>query len=81
MDEVLRAAGCTQSDLRVIAVVPGPGLFSRVRLGVVTANALALALGVPLLVHGRRVRSAMPEYGAEPSISYKPTAPSTKLTV
>lgn len=69
VDAVLRAAGCTASDLRAIAVVPGPGLFSRVRLGVVTANALAWALGVPLIVHGKRARSVAPEYGAEPRIT------------
>ena len=37
------------SDINKIAVVPGPGLFSRVRLGVVSANALALALGIKVI--------------------------------
>lgn len=60
-------------------VIPGPGRFSRVRLGVVTANTLAWALGKPLSVRGKRVRVVTPEYGAEPSISLKPTAASTKL--
>jgi len=55
-------------DAAAIEVVPGPGRFSRVRLGVVTANALAWAFGTQLSVRGHRVRIAIPEYGAEPHI-------------
>ena len=36
-------------DLRLIAVVSGPGAFSALRLGVTTANALAWSLGVPVV--------------------------------
>lgn len=36
-------------QLDKIGVVTGPGFFSRVRSGVVTANTLAYALGVPVV--------------------------------
>ena len=65
---LLRSRRIPITALRGIDVTPGPGKFSRVRLGVVTANALAWALGVPLSVRGKRVRIARPEYGAEPHI-------------
>lgn len=55
--------------LREVEAVPGPGRFSRVRLGVVTANALAFAFGVPLFVRGRQVRIVNPKYGKPPHIA------------
>lgn len=67
MDALRRMSG-VRCQVLGVSVVPGPGRFSRVRLGVVTANALAWALGVPLSVRGKRVRVATPEYGAEPHI-------------
>lgn len=36
-------------DLEKVAVVVGPGHFSRVRTGVVTANTLAYALNIPVV--------------------------------
>jgi|GEM_PF-4859888 len=71
MDALGRATGGSVRDAAAIAVVPGPGTFSRVRLGVVTANALAWALGIPLIVCGRRVRIAQPIYNAPPNITLK----------
>ncbi|MBI4434537.1 hypothetical protein HY635_01855 [Candidatus Uhrbacteria bacterium] len=68
IDALRRVRRLRINSLCGIEVVPGPGRFSRVRLGVVTANALAWALGAPLVVHGHRVRIAAPEYGAEPHI-------------
>ena len=68
MTSLLHARHLATADLRGIDVVPGPGRFSRVRLGVVTANALSWALGIPLTVRGKRARIARPEYGAEPHI-------------
>lgn len=61
-------AGVAMPRIGRIDVVPGPGKFSRVRLGVVTANALAWAIGTPVAVCGRPVRIARPTYGAEPRI-------------
>lgn len=65
----VRATGGRIARAAALDVVPGPGPFSRVRLGIVTANALAWALGIPLRVSGRRVKLARPEYSAPPSIT------------
>ncbi|MBI4449746.1 hypothetical protein HY634_01690 [Candidatus Uhrbacteria bacterium] len=66
-----RSARTSIRDAAAIDVVPGPGTFSRVRLGVVTANALAWSLGVPLIVRGKRVRIATPVYGKPPNITLR----------
>lgn len=46
----------SMSRLASITVVRGPGIFSYVRVGVVSANALGFAIGVP--VRGLRVTGA-----------------------
>ena len=69
-----RATRCTLADITVIDAAPGPGLFSRVRLGVTTANALAWALGITLRARGRTVHHVVPIYGQPPHI----TMPSKK---
>ncbi|MYS84379.1 tRNA (adenosine(37)-N6)-threonylcarbamoyltransferase complex dimerization subunit type 1 TsaB [Embleya scabrispora] len=48
--DVLRAAGRTRAELTDIAVGVGPGPYTGLRVGIVTALALGDALGVP--VHG-----------------------------
>jgi tRNA threonylcarbamoyladenosine biosynthesis protein TsaB len=50
VDTVLREAGATRGDLTAVAVGRGPGPFTGLRVGLVTARTLALALRVPL--HG-----------------------------
>ncbi len=50
VEEALRSAGVQRGDLTMIAVGRGPGPFTGLRVGLVCARTLALALGVP--VHG-----------------------------
>jgi tRNA threonylcarbamoyladenosine biosynthesis protein TsaB len=48
IDTMLRDAGLTVADLGAVAVTGGPGSFTGVRIGMVTAKALGQALEVPL---------------------------------
>ncbi|KNX39472.1 peptidase M22 [Luteipulveratus halotolerans] len=50
ISDVLREAGLRPRDLSAIAVGVGPGPFTGLRVGVVTARTMGLALGIP--VHG-----------------------------
>ena len=50
IQRVLRDADATPQDVSAIAVGVGPGPFTGLRVGLVTARTMALALGIP--VHG-----------------------------
>jgi tRNA threonylcarbamoyladenosine biosynthesis protein TsaB len=50
VDQVLTEAGVARGDLTAVVVGTGPAPFTGLRVGLVTARTLALALGVP--VHG-----------------------------
>nr|WP_197460934.1 tRNA (adenosine(37)-N6)-threonylcarbamoyltransferase complex transferase subunit TsaD [Ferroacidibacillus organovorans] len=69
IEQALRDAKTTFSDLDAIAVTYGPGLVGALFVGVTTAKSLALATGLPLIgVHhlaGHMVASAL-SHGATP---------------
>ena len=48
IDSVIREAGLVRQDVSAIAVGAGPGPFTGLRVGLVTARTLALALDVPV---------------------------------
>jgi len=50
IEKVLAAAGCARTDLTGVAVGVGPGPFTGLRVGLMTARALGDALDIP--VHG-----------------------------
>ena len=49
IDKLLSKQTCKLASLQAIAVVNGPGPFTALRIGVVTANTLAWALKVPVV--------------------------------
>jgi tRNA N6-adenosine threonylcarbamoyltransferase len=49
VDQTLKEAGCTLSDLDGIAVTAGPGLVGALLVGVMYGKTLAFSLGVPLI--------------------------------
>jgi tRNA threonylcarbamoyladenosine biosynthesis protein TsaB len=49
VDAVLRTAGAAPADLGRVAVGVGPGPFTGLRVGLMTARALGAALGIPVL--------------------------------
>jgi len=49
LDQMLIAASWTLQELEMIGVVRGPGSFTGIRIGIATAQGLALVLKLPLL--------------------------------
>ncbi len=84
IDRLLSKAGKKLGDLNGIGVYSGPGSFTSLRIGLSTANALALGLGIPivqsndedwkeqaidLLEKGQDKHIVLPEYGAPARIT------------
>ena len=83
--KLLSALNCSLSDLKKIQVVVAGGSFTSLRIGVVTANALAYALNIPVeavSVNGEVLKNQQdkkfesynivsPQYDKEPNIGVK----------
>lgn len=52
IEEVLKSAGKSFSDLEAISISEGPGSYTGLRIGVSTAKGLCYALNVPLIAVG-----------------------------
>ncbi|MFH1098305.1 MAG: hypothetical protein V1723_00015 [Candidatus Uhrbacteria bacterium] len=76
--KAIKAAGIGLGEIALVRVNAGPGRFGRVRLGVVTANALAWAENISLISGNRRVRLAVPIYDSDPHIDPAPLFSSRK---
>lgn len=67
IEELLDSQNLELADLQSITVNPGPGSFTGIRVGVAVANALGLALQLP--VNDQPIgQSVEPNYGAAPNI-------------
>lgn len=75
--KLLKAAKASLKEITKIRVANQGGSFTSLRIGVVTANALAFALGLAVEGEagsrrkGERLSVAEPLYGREPNISVK----------
>lgn len=58
--EVLRRGGTNVSELKSIFVASGPGGFSALRVGISTAKAMAVSLGIPVVSVGTLDAEARP---------------------
>ena len=69
VDELLAEAGLVPSDLTALAVDVGPGSFTGVRIGVCHGNAMALALGLPVISVNALEALAWPLLGGGASVA------------
>ena len=63
VDQLLAEAGLTPADLTALAVDVGPGSFTGVRIGVCHGNAMAMALGLPIVAVNALEALAFPLLG------------------
>lgn len=68
VEELTEAAGYEPGEIGAIAVGTGPGSYTGLRMGLVTARALALSLGVPVAGVSTLDALAAGEPGARPVI-------------
>ena len=86
IDGLLASTGTTKESLGGIVVGTGPGAFTGLRVGLATAKALALGLGVPLagvatsaaLLHAARMAGTVER---EPAVLLLPAGPSDRVFV
>lgn len=78
IEKLLREQGVKLSDLQAIKVNNHGGSFTSLRIGVVTANALAFALGIPVTGVDKKdikskngIKIVEPKYSFEPQITMK----------
>lgn len=77
IEKLLKANKLKLSGLDRVEVANQDGSFTSLRIGVVTANALAYALGIPVSgsqkseVRSRKFSVVEPVYGREPEITVK----------
>jgi len=81
IDKLLKDRGVKLSGLESIEIVNQGGSFTSLRIGVVTANALAYALGIPVIGERGRAKKLKsgkmnftlvePQYGGQPNITVK----------
>ena len=65
VDQLLAEAGLAPADLTALAVDVGPGSFTGVRIGVCHGNAMALALGLPIVSVNALAALAFPLLGGD----------------
>ena len=77
ISRLLKHSGFKPSDIKSIRVNNAGGTFTSLRIGVVTANALAFALGVPIFCTDGKAKKVAgieivtPAYDGEPNITKK----------
>lgn len=78
IDKILKNSKLKLSDLTAIEVNSNGGSFTSLRIGVVTANALAYGLGVPVVGVNKKdvlkkagISIVEPKYSASPQITIK----------
>ena len=70
VEAALAEAGKTLADVDAIAATAGPGLIGGVMVGLVTAKALALAAGKPLIAVNHLEGHALSPRLADPSLQF-----------
>lgn len=77
VDQALKKAGVTQSQLNAVAFTRGPGLIGSLMVGTSFAKGLALALDIPLITVNHMKAHVLAHFIEEP----KPNCPFLCLTV
>ncbi|MFH1427958.1 MAG: hypothetical protein ABIG60_05550 [Patescibacteria group bacterium] len=77
IDKLLKAKKFKLNNIKIIRVANSGGSFTALRIGVITANALAYALGIPVkggsgkALSYKGIKIIKPIYSQEPNITVK----------